>query len=110
MEKPDFVIGLFHSGWNGGISTLHYNEDATEKVAKEVDGFDLIIFGHDHNGRNVVIKNTAGNKVLCLDPSCNATFVADATLKAKVVDGKENFPESIRIAVGAGIVKGEAHR
>ena len=88
VEKPDFVIGLFHSGWNGGISTLHYNEDATEKVAKEVDGFDLIIFGHDHNGRNVVIKNTAGNKVLCLDPSCNATFVADATLKAKVVDGK----------------------
>lgn len=88
VEKPDFVIGLFHSGWNGGISTLHYNEDATEKVAKEIDGFDLIIFGHDHNGRNVVVRNTEGNNVLCLDPSCNATFVADATLKAKVVDGK----------------------
>ena len=29
-EKPDVIVGLFHSGWNGGISTLHYNEDATE--------------------------------------------------------------------------------
>ena len=26
-EKPDIVIGLLHSGWNGGIRTPEYTED-----------------------------------------------------------------------------------
>lgn len=77
-EKADVIVGLFHSGWNGGISTMHYNEDAVEAIAKNVDGFDVIFFGHDHNKRKAVVKNAFGNNVLCLDPSCNAIFVADA--------------------------------
>ena len=87
-EKPDVIVGLFHSGWNGGISTLHYNEDATEEIAKTVDGFDIIIFGHDHHARNENVINSKGNSVLCLDPGCNATLVADATLRITTTDGK----------------------
>lgn len=88
VDNPDLIVGLFHSGWNGGISTLHYNEDATESVAKNVDGFDIIFFGHDHNKRKAIIKSTTGKDVLCLDPSCNAMYIADATIDITFEDGK----------------------
>ncbi len=88
VEKPDVIVGLFHSGWNGGISTLHYNEDAAEEIAKTVDGLDIIILGHDNNARNEVVTNNKGNSVLCLDPGCNATLVADATLHITTTDGR----------------------
>ena len=88
VDNPDLIVGLFHSGWNGGISTLHYNEDATESVAKNVDGFDIIFFGHDHNKRKAIIKSPTGKDVLCLDPSCNAMYIADATIDITFEDGK----------------------
>ena len=87
-EHPDIIVGLFHSGWNGGISTLHYNEDATESTAKSVAGFDLIFFGHDHRARKATEKNIDGQDVLCLDPSCNALNVADAQIEVTLKDGK----------------------
>ncbi len=87
-EHADVIIGLFHSGWNGGISTLHYNEDETKQVAENVPGFDLIMFGHDHTSRSVIVKNKQGDDVLCLDPSCNAVYVADADIRLTVTDGK----------------------
>ena len=87
-ENADVVIGLFHSGWNGGISTLHYNEDETEYIARNIPGFDIIFFGHDHNKRKVVVKNSDNKDVLCLDPSCNAMYVADADVRLTLKDGK----------------------
>ncbi|MGN1228620.1 MAG: bifunctional metallophosphatase/5'-nucleotidase [Prevotella sp.] len=87
-EKADVVIGLFHSGWHGGISTLHYNEDESEYIARNIPGFDIIFFGHDHNPRCVTVKNTENQSVLCLDPSCNAIFVADADIQLTLTDGK----------------------
>ena len=78
QEKADVVIGLFHSGWDGGIVTDTYDEDATQKVAEQVEGLDVIFFGHDHRERNTTVKN-----VLCLDPSCNAQKVAVATLQVR---------------------------
>ena len=86
QEKADVVIGLFHSGWDGGIVTDTYDEDATQKVAEQVEGLDVIFFGHDHRERNTTVKN-----VLCLDPSCNAQKVAVATLQVsggKVISKK----------------------
>lgn len=76
QEKADVVIGLFHSGWDGGIVTDTYDEDATQKLAEQVEGLDVIFFGHDHRERNTTVKN-----VLCLDPSCNAQKVAVATIQ-----------------------------
>ena len=87
-ENADVVIGLFHSGWNGGISTLHYNEDETEYIARNIPGFDIIFFGHDHNKRKVIVKNSDNKDVLCLDPSCNAMYVADADVRLTLKDGK----------------------
>ena len=83
-EKPDVVIGLFHSGKEGGIVTDEYEEDASLKVAREVPGFDIVFFGHDHATHKSFVKNIVGKEVLCLDPSCNALQVADATIEIEI--------------------------
>ena len=52
-EKPDLIIGLFHSGANYTEDKEKYkNENASQLVAQEVDGFDIIFVGHDHQGWN----------------------------------------------------------
>ena len=75
-EKADVIIGLFHSGWDDGIVTEDYVENVARECAEKVPEFDVIFFGHDHQERNVTVKSG----VLCLDPSCNAVKVAQATL------------------------------
>ena len=87
-EKPDLIFGLFHSGLDGGINTDEYEENATESVAREVPGFDVIFFGHDHQVHNMFITNKAGEKVLCIDPSCYVTNVAEAEITLTYKDGK----------------------
>lgn len=85
-EQPDVVIGLFHSGKEGGIVTPQYEEDASLKVAKEVPGFDLVLFGHDHTRCSESIINKDGKKVVCLDPANNAISVADAEISVTVYE------------------------
>lgn len=80
-EHADIIIGLFHSGKEGGISTPEYNENAAMDVAKNVPGFDIVLFGHDHSPFGNTIKNKKGEPVLLLDPSCNAHQVSDAQIK-----------------------------
>ena len=87
-EKADVVIGLFHSGKDGGITTSKYEEDASERVAREVPGFDLVLFGHDHTRHNDRVVNTEGQEVLCLDPANNALSVAEATISITLHKGK----------------------
>jgi 2',3'-cyclic-nucleotide 2'-phosphodiesterase/3'-nucleotidase len=87
-EHPDLIFGLFHSGLNGGIKTDEYEENATESVAKEVPGFDIIFFGHDHQVHNEWITNKAGKKVLCIDPSCYVKNVAEAEIELTYKNGR----------------------
>ena len=86
-ERPDLIFGLFHSGLNGGIKTPEYEEDGTESVAREVPGFDIIFFGHDHQVHNEWITNTAGQRVLCIDPSCYVNNVAEAEIELTYKNG-----------------------
>ena len=79
-EKPDVVIGLFHSGRDGGIKTATYEEDASIRVAREVPGFDAVFFGHDHTPYSGVVTNSEGRAVVCLDPANAARRVAEATI------------------------------
>jgi 5'-nucleotidase family protein len=87
-EKPDVIIGLFHSGREGGIHTPEYDEDASLTIAREVEGFDIILFGHDHTRYAGWVKSNAGKDVLCLDPSCDAYMVSDATISIRKAKGK----------------------
>jgi 2',3'-cyclic-nucleotide 2'-phosphodiesterase/3'-nucleotidase len=87
-EHPDVIIGLFHSGKEGGIVTDEYEEDASLRIAREVDGFDLILFGHDHTRHEEMVRSASGKDVLCLDPSSAALMVCDARIDIQMKDGK----------------------
>jgi 2',3'-cyclic-nucleotide 2'-phosphodiesterase/3'-nucleotidase len=87
-EKPHLIIGLFHSGYDGGIVTEDYREDAALQVAMEVPGFDIVLYGHDHVRHCETIKNNEGRSVLLLDPSSNAYFVGDAEVVLTLKDDK----------------------
>jgi 2',3'-cyclic-nucleotide 2'-phosphodiesterase/3'-nucleotidase len=66
-EKPDLVIGLFHSGtdytYGGATASTPNNENASELVATRVPGFDIILTGHDHQLNNKVVKDPNGKDV-----------------------------------------------
>ena len=54
-EKPDLLIGLFHSGVDytyakGEGFDTPLNENAAQVVIQKVPGFDAIFAGHDHQG------------------------------------------------------------
>jgi 2',3'-cyclic-nucleotide 2'-phosphodiesterase/3'-nucleotidase len=88
VERPDLIFGLFHSGKDGGISTPEYEENATAAVAREVPGFDIIFFGHDHQVHNEWITNKDGQQVLIIDPSCYVKNVAEAEIELTFEKGK----------------------
>lgn len=96
-EKPDVVIGLFHSGREGGIVTPEYEEDASLRVAREVPGFDIVFFGHDHTKYNETLTNVEGKKVLCLNPANNAMSVADAEITLTLKDVKKKGKKTTSI-------------
>ena len=85
-EKPDLVIGLFHSGWDesygSGTEGSYLNENASMAVARQVPGFDIVFIGHDHDILKEEVININGDTVLVLDGGSNARAiaVADATV------------------------------
>ncbi len=83
-EQPDFIIGLFHSGTGedtaAGSSVI---ENASKLTAKTVPGFDMIICGHDHKKKLEWVKNTAGQKVLIINPKSKADYLASVTADFK---------------------------
>ena len=83
-EKPDVLVGLFHSGinfkYNNQTEKTYKNENASLLVAKQIPGFDIVFAGHDHQGHNLLIDNDFGEKVLILDPKSLAKFVSIANV------------------------------
>lgn len=75
-ESPDLVIGLFHSGLEGGIVTEEYAENATRAVAEKVPGFDAIFYGHVHQAKCEQVVNVEGDTVWLINPSNKADKVA----------------------------------
>lgn len=87
VEKPDLLIGLFHSGidynYNRQNADTYKNENASILVAQRVPGFDVVFAGHDHQEYNLKIENIAGQKVLVLNPQSYANFVSIVDIKMK---------------------------
>lgn len=87
-EKPDVVIGLFHSGKEGGIVTSEYAENAALDVARNVAGFDLVCYGHDHVRNIETVTGPDGHAVLCCAPTSMAVVVGEFDLEVrKSADG-----------------------
>lgn len=80
-EKPDAIIGLFHSGLGEDIpySDKANPENGVLYIAKYVPGFDIIFNGHDHQKRNMSVINNKGEEVyiLAAEPHLKSVAVAD---------------------------------
>lgn len=96
-EKPDLVVGLFHSGWDRSEGKLqktdNLNENGSAAVAYNVPGFDIIFNGHDHKVANEKFVNSAGDTVLILNGGSRSEKLAEAdiTFSFKKIKGKRQM-------------------
>ena len=89
MLTPAIPNWLNKSIWKGiEFEEMVYEENATAAVAREVPGFDVIFFGHDHQVHNEWITDKEGKQVLIIDPSCWVKNVAEANIVLTIQDGK----------------------
>ncbi len=80
-ENPDFIIGLFHSGMDEGIVTPEYKENEVRSTVENVEGFDLVLYGHDHASNMEEIDAPSGKSIMCINPGCYAHSVAEIDVK-----------------------------
>lgn len=84
-EDPDLLVGLFHAGvdytYNKAEADTYKNENASLLVAQQVEGFDIIFVGHDHQGWNKFVQNKSGKDVLILGTKGYASTVAEALVE-----------------------------
>ena len=80
-HNPDFIIGLMHSGMDEGIATEDYRENAVRETVSSVDGFDLVLYGHDHESNMEEIESPSGKSVLCVNPGSYAQCAAEIQVK-----------------------------
>lgn len=96
-EKPDLVVGLFHSGWDRSEGKLqktdNLNENGSAAVAYNVPGFDIIFNGHDHKVANEKFVNSVGDTVLILNGGSRSEKLAEAdiTFSLKKIKGKRQM-------------------
>ncbi len=105
-EHPDLIVGLFHSGIdeNGGIQTDDYCENESRLVAQQVQGFDLILYGHDHRRHSEYVPTPSGDSILCIGPTSTGACLCQVDIsvqkdrwgravsrevKGKLLDAKE---------------------
>ena len=91
-EKPDLLIGLFHSGFDytygGENEHTPNNENASMLVARKVEGFDVVVMGHDHQEKVELITNDVGQPVQIIDSRSHASCVGKVTIHLKRKEGK----------------------
>ncbi len=79
-DNPHVIVGMFHSGHDASRMTGIYKENASKAVAQNVDGFDIILMGHDHQRYHDVVTSPDGHKVTVINPANNANALGLADL------------------------------
>ena len=92
-EKPDVVVGLFHTGTHDHSLTNGFVNDATEEIARTVPGFDVIFYGHDHAVNYKEVESADGSTTIIVNPANNAMRVADA----EIVVGKSGKKLNVNV-------------
>lgn len=92
-QKPDLVVGLFHSGWERENTRFmqggNMDENGSAAVAYNVRGFDIIFTGHDHRLANEKFINSFGDTIQILNGGSKSEDLAQADITfLKKVKGK----------------------
>ena len=87
-ERPDLMVGLFHSGFEPQVQNLPPDhplgrENATKWVAENVPGFDIIFYGHDHRSRAERIVNIYQEPVYVINSGNRGAGLGLATVTLK---------------------------
>lgn len=84
-DAPDVIIGLLHTGFEGGWELDGWEENESRRIATEVPGFDAVFYGHDHIANLTKVANCQGDSVILINPGPYAEQVAviDASIVKK---------------------------
>lgn len=85
QEHPDLLVGVFHSGYEGGF--VIDGENAVKDIAEQVAGFDMICYGHDHHATVHTVANIDGGEVVCMSAACTEGYFAEADIDITFVKG-----------------------
>ena len=87
-EKADVVVGLVHSGFVNETSKGDAeSEDVALELAQKVPGFDVIVFGHDHQSRCLKVPGAQGDSVLLINPGAHVRRAGVVTLSVDFTSG-----------------------
>ncbi|HCU20611.1 MAG: hypothetical protein A2X05_10500 [Bacteroidetes bacterium GWE2_41_25] len=97
-EKPDLIIGLFHTGWDNPKSDSYQPDtrpdEGSAEIAFNIPGFDIIFTGHDHRIANEKIVNISGDTVLILNGGSRSMNLAKADVTFER-DKKGKFKKAV---------------
>lgn len=114
-EKPDLLIGLFHSGAPVNEESENpsaFLENASRVIAREVGGFDIIFTGHDHRRWNEFVANETDGYTLLLGGGSNArnlavadvTIISDAGTRSVRKELRGSIPDMTSLPAHAGFL------
>lgn len=89
-KKADVVIGLLHTGLQNGrvLEDTGVHENSVLRLISQVPGFNVIVYGHDHQARCLKEVDCNGDSVLLLNPGEKVSKAVVATIDV-VFDDKE---------------------
>ncbi len=99
QESPDLIIGLFHAGtdytYGGGEKDAEKNQNASQLVAEQVPGLDIVFVGHDHYNHAYTIENEeTGDSVLILGAK-NAAYNFSEAVVVMTPNGDGTYTKSV---------------
>lgn len=87
-EQPDVIVGIFHAGVHAETLADRYRENASVEVAKRVNGFDVVLCGHDHAPSVKQVTNDAGEQVWIVNPGSHALQVGEVEMQFTLLNNK----------------------
>ena len=90
-KNADVVIGLLHTGLQNGrvLEDVGVYENSVRRLISQVPGFNVIVYGHDHQARCLKEVDCNGDSVLLLNPGEKVSRAVVATVDV-VFNDKDN--------------------
>lgn len=79
-EKPDVIIGLFHTGASSASKRNNSRENIGQTIVRNVAGFDAVVCGHDGLRRTRTVESIDGRKVTLASPGRRGMYAVEINI------------------------------
>lgn len=79
-EKPDVIIGLFHTGASSASKRNNLRENIGQTIVRNVAGFDAVVCGHDGLRRTRTVESIDGRKVTLASPGRRGMYAVEINI------------------------------